>query len=103
MVPLMMLFNFANFTTTLGTYFLALVVPCCLLPFITSYKRKEVKVKDGLVLGITIFIFSWLGSFLAKYVNLNVKFILSGIIFICIGLWYLWYDITKIRKEPQSV
>ena len=102
LIPLFVSLNIANFTTALGTYFLAFIYPVCILPFITSYKRKQVKIKEGLVLGAAIFVFSFLASYLAKYINLNTKFIVSGIIFICIGVWYLWYDVKKIRPVPQT-
>ena len=92
LVPLMVFLNLANFNVALGTFFMAIMIPITLLPAYTSYKRNNINITYGLILMLTIWMFSFLFSHLSIYVPEKIKFYLGGIINMLVGIWYFWYS-----------
>ena len=91
-----------NFKVAAGTVLLTILPPLSLLAIYQYYKRNELQIPTALILMVSYFFAAYFGAYFTKYVTNSTLETVSGIYFICIGLFFLWNSITGTFGENEK-
>jgi len=88
-----------NFKVAAGTVLLTILPPLSLLAIYQYYKRDELQIPTALILMVSYFFAAYFGAFFTKSVSNSTLETVSGVYFICIGLFFLWNSVTGTFGE----
>ena len=90
-IPALLMFNvIRDFKTACGTILFTLLFPTSILGLKEYYNSKNIAIITGIILTITMTVGGYFGSYASKYIPERFLEIISGIIFILVGLQYLF-------------
>lgn len=102
-IPALLMFNvIKDFKTACGTLLFTLLFPTSILGLNEYYTGKNIAIVTGILLTITMTIGAYFGSFASKYISVRLLEILSGIIFILVGLQYLFIGTNSMYIKPVN-
>ena len=102
-IPALLMFNvIKDFKTACGTILFTLLFPTSILGLNEYYKGKNIAIITGILLTITMTIGSYFGAFASKYISDRFLEIISGMIFIIIGLQYLFIGTNSMYTAPSN-
>jgi uncharacterized membrane protein YfcA len=85
-----------DFKTACGTILITFLFPTSLLGLYEYYKSNSIALLTGIVLTIMMTIGGYFGSLVSKYISFSNLELISGIIFIIIGLYYLFIGTNSL-------
>ena len=90
-IPALLVMNIVgDYKTACGTLLFTLLFPTSLLGLYEYYHSNSMAIITGIILVITMTIGGYYGSMLSNYITYGNLEILSGIIFIIVGIHYLF-------------
>lgn len=92
-----------SFKVAAGTVLLAIIPPISILAVLEYYRRGQVQVYTSFLLFIAYFITAYFGAYLTKNITNKSLEIMSGIYFICIGIFFIWNSITGTYGETKHI
>jgi uncharacterized membrane protein YfcA len=102
-IPALLLFNvIKDFKTACGTLLFTLLFPTSILGLNEYYSNNNIAIVTGILLTITMIIGGYFGSFASKYISVRLLELISGIIFILVGLQYLFIGTNSMYIKPVN-
>ena len=102
-IPALLMFNvIKDFRTACGTILFTLLFPTSILGINEYYTSKNIAIITGIILTITMAIGGYIGSFASKYIPDNFLEIISGIIFILVGIQYLFMGTNSMFTKSSN-
>lgn len=90
-IPALLLLNIVgDYKTACGTLLVTLLFPTSLLGLSEYYHTNSLAVVTGLILTVTMTIGGYYGALVSNYITYGALEIISGIIFIIVGIQYLF-------------
>lgn len=92
-----------NFKTSIGIMLFVLILPTTLVPSIEYAYHKHLMIYTGIILTITIFIFSYISSFYTSYFTDDFLKYISGVIYLLAGLYIIIETKMGLLNEKKHI
>jgi len=92
-----------NFKTSIGIMLFILILPTTLVPSISYANHKNLMIYTGIILTITILIFSYISSFYISYFTDDSLKYISGIIYLLAGLYIIFETKMGLLKDKNHI